>query len=144
VAGAAGVTVREPCPGQLLVCGASNDPEACRKALSRWLMRMARLHLIPELRAASLRTDLRYRRVVIRRQRTRWASCSSRGTISLSANLLFLPPALVAYVLTHELCHLKEMNHSKRFWELVGQHCPEYRQVHRELRQMREAIPRWL
>ncbi len=137
------VTLRELPAQQLLVRGAIGDEVACRRALSRWMVRQAHHHLVPQLHAHSLRLGLHYRRVSIRRQRTRWASCSSRGTISLSANLLFLEPAYVDYVLTHELCHLREMNHSRRFWQLVAQHYPGYREVDVGLRQMSSAIPRW-
>lgn len=127
---------------QLRISGAISEETLCRKALSRWLMRKAQL-LVPALNSESLHTGLRYQRVIIRRQRTRWASCSSRGTISLSANLLFLPPRFVRYVLLHELCHLREMNHSKRFWQLLARHCPGYEEVDSQLRRMRESIPRW-
>jgi predicted metal-dependent hydrolase len=137
------VTLRELPSHQLLVCGAVSDIAACRRALSRWVVRQARRHLVPQLHLRSVQLGLRYRRVAIRRQRTRWASCSARGTISLSANLLFLEPRYVDYVLTHELCHLKELNHSRRFWRLVGQHHPGYRELDAQLRQLSGAIPRW-
>jgi predicted metal-dependent hydrolase len=137
------VTLRELPARQLLVRGAIDDEMACRRALSRWIVRQAHLQLVPQLHAHSLRLGLHYKRVSIRRQRTRWASCSSRGTVSLSANLLFLEPAYVDYVMTHELCHLREMNHSRRFWQLVAQHCPAYREIDGRLRQMSGAIPRW-
>jgi predicted metal-dependent hydrolase len=137
------VTLRELPAHQLLLCGAVGDAAACRRALSRWVVRQARRHLVPLLHERSRQLGLPYRRVAIRRQKTRWASCSSRGTISLSANLLFLEPRYVDYVLTHELCHLKEMNHSRRFWRLVGQHHPGYRAVDVQLRQMSGAIPSW-
>jgi predicted metal-dependent hydrolase len=137
------VTLRELPAQRLLVRGAIADEAACRRALSRWMVRQAHRYLVPQLHARSLHLGLHYRRVSIRRQRTRWASCSSRGTISLSANLLFLEPAFVDYVLTHELCHLREMNHSARFWRLVAQHYPAYREVDGQLRQMSRAIPRW-
>jgi predicted metal-dependent hydrolase len=137
------VTLRELPANQLLVCGAVSDGAACQRALSRWVVRQARRRLVPLLHARSAELGLPFRRVSIRRQRTRWASCSSRGTISLSANLLFLEPRYVQYVLTHELCHLKEMNHSRRFWRLVGEYHPGYREVDAQLRHMTAAIPRW-
>src|ERR1700722_2405092 len=135
---------RRELPAQrLLLRGAMGDEAACRRALSGWMVRQAQRYLVPQLHARSIQLGLHYRRVSIRRQRTRWASCSARGPISRSANLLFLEPAYVDYVLTHELCHLKEMNHSRRFWQLVAQHCPAYRDVDLRLRQMPNAIPRW-
>lgn len=75
-----------------------------------------------------------YRRVVIRNQKTRWGSCSRRGTLSFNYRILDLSPALVDYLIVHELCHLKEMNHSARFWELVAREVPGYRADRRELR----------
>jgi predicted metal-dependent hydrolase len=137
------VTLRELPSQQLVVRGAIGDEVACRRALARWMVRQARRCLVPQLHARSVQLGLHYRRVSIRLQRTRWASCSSRGTISLSANLLFLGPECVDYVLTHELCHLKEMNHSRRFWQLVAQHFPGYREVDAQLRQLSAALPHW-
>jgi len=70
---------------------------------------------------------LKVSRVTVRDQKTRWGSCSSAGTISLNWRLLQTPPATCDYILIHELMHLREMNHSDRFWRLVGQACPDYR-----------------
>lgn len=137
------VAVREIGPEQVLVFGATEDQAACRAALARWLMRQTREHLVPRLQDISGRTGLRYRRAFVKRQRTRWASCSRHGTVSLNAKLLFLPPRIVEYIMTHELCHVAEMNHSKRFWQLVEQHYPDYRQVDGKLREMWKAVPRW-
>src|SRR5262249_44058438 len=78
-----------------------------------------------------------------KRQRTRWASCSRRKTLSLNSKLLFLPPELVEYVLTHELCHLVEMNHSTRFWAVLAEHCPQFREFDTRLRDMWKVVPRW-
>jgi predicted metal-dependent hydrolase len=63
-----------------------------------------------------------YQQVKIRKSKTRWGSCSSKGTINLSCYLVLLPPPLIEYVLLHELCHTVEMNHSPVFWALLDKH----------------------
>jgi predicted metal-dependent hydrolase len=73
--------------------------------------------------------------------RTRWGSCSHHGGISLNWRLVFMPIAVIDYVVCHELAHLKEMNHSPRFWSVVGQLCPDWRRLRLELRQQARQIP---
>lgn len=68
-----------------------------------------------------------YEKITIRDQKTRWGSCSSKGTLSFNWRLMLAPPAVLDYVVIHELCHLKEMNHSPRFWRLVEQMMPDYK-----------------
>ena len=67
-----------------------------------------------------------YHRVTIRNQATRWGSCSKHGNLNFHYKIVLLPPELADYVLVHELCHLQELNHSKRFWNLVAQTIPDY------------------
>ena len=76
-----------------------------------------------------------YGRITIRCQRTRWGSCSSKGNLNFNCLLMLCPPEVLDYVVVHELCHLKEMNHSKRFWELVAQFCPEYEKYKKWLKE---------
>lgn len=71
-----------------------------------------------------------YKRISIREQKTRWGSCSSKGTLSFHWKLMLAPPAVLDYVVVHELCHLKHMNHSREFWQAVERIMPDYK-VHR-------------
>jgi predicted metal-dependent hydrolase len=83
------------------------------------------------------RLHVAHTRMVVRRARTRWGSCSRRGTISFSAHLAFLPAEVREYVAVHEVCHLVEHNHSRAFWELVRTLCPEYDVHKKTLRRFR-------
>ena len=74
--------------------------------------------------------------------RTRWGSCSHHGGIALNWRLIFMPLAIVDYVVAHELAHLKEMNHSPRFWSVVEQLCPDWKARRHELRQLAQQIPK--
>jgi predicted metal-dependent hydrolase len=70
-------------------------------------------------------------RIVIKGAKTRWGSCSRKGNLNFNWKLMMVPEPVIDYVVIHELCHLKEMNHSSKFWQLVGEHCPEWRK-HRQ------------
>lgn len=72
-----------------------------------------------------------YQRITIRDQKTRWGSCSARGTLSFNWRLMLAPPAVLDYVVVHELCHLTHMDHSAAFWQAVADVCPDYR-THRK------------
>jgi len=97
--------------------------EEARKALTEQAKR-----LFPE-RAAHFAplVGVDYGRISIRTQRSRWGSCSSKGNLNFNCLLMLAPPEVRDYVVVHELCHRKEMNHSPRFWAEVEQILPNYR-----------------
>ena len=97
-------------------------------ALERWYRREARRLLEPVLSREAERLGLRYASVSIRGQRTRWGSCSSRGSLSFNWRLAMAPPRVLEYVAVHELCHLRESNHSKRFWSHLDRARPGWRE----------------
>jgi predicted metal-dependent hydrolase len=137
------LTASTPSPRELEISGPIDNEALGRAVLGRFLLIQAETHLPPLLDAVSRETGLPYARVSIRRQRSRWGSCSAQAAISLNATLMFLPAHLTRYVLVHELCHTAHLNHSQRYWALVARHCPEYRGAEREMRNAREYVPRW-
>ena len=94
----------------------------------------ARIIIHTRLEYWSAVTGYQYKKVAIRNQRTRWASCSELGNLNFSYKLIFLPEAVFDYIIVHELCHLVEMNHGPRFWALVEAVIPDYRVRIKELR----------
>ena len=129
--------------GSLRITGPVQNISACHVALQRWTQQQAMTILTPWLRGLSRETGIAFARSAIRCQKSRWGSCSTSGTISLNQKLLFIDPDLVRYVLIHELCHMREMNHSRHYWRLVGQFYPEYRQARQRLRDAWFQMPRW-
>ena len=75
-----------------------------------------------------------YRRVSIRCQKTLWGSCTAKGNLSFNCLLMLLPEEVIRYVIIHELCHLREMNHSRKFWAEVEKYCPDYRRLRKQLK----------
>jgi hypothetical protein len=130
--------------GTLVLSGATYDEKLCVGALKRWLIALARKEYEPRLRALSALTGNAFKKLHVRGQRTCWGSHSGRGTISLNYCLMFLDPAHLRYVLIHELCHARHMNHSSRFWNLVGQYEPRYRKLDNDLNDGWKRIPAWV
>jgi predicted metal-dependent hydrolase len=144
VAGGMGpLRIRELGEQVLRISGAATSP-ALRQALRAWLLRAARARLTPRVAALSASTGVPFSRVSVRRQRSRWGSCSARGTISLNACLLFQRPEVVDYLIVHELVHVKHMNHSARFWKAVEAHCAGWRALDRELVKGWRHVPQWV
>ncbi len=78
----------------------------------------------------------RYARISIRNQKTRWGSCSQKGNLNFNYKILHLPEKHLDYIIVHELCHLREFNHSKKFWDLVKAAVPEYKKIRKEIRNL--------
>lgn len=127
---------------ELVFSGATGDEALCVQALRQWLAKKGRKVLAPWLRQVSDETGLSYNRVSVRGQKTRWGSCSAKHTISLNYKLLFVPAEQVRYLLIHELCHTRHLNHSATFWALVGNLEPDYKRLDKALsRATREQVP---
>ena len=73
-------------------------------------------------------------KIYIRNQKSRWGSCSGKGNLNFNYKIVFLPPELVDYIIVHELCHIKEMNHSNRFWSLVAKQIPNYKELQKAIK----------
>ncbi len=136
--------IGSPALGLLALGGDAGNGQAVRQALRRWLTERARQVLAPRLADCARELGFSYDRVLIRRQRTRWGSCSTRGTISLNCCLLFQRPPVVRYLMIHELVHTLHMNHSRRFWQRVARHCPDYHSLDRELLDGWRRVPEWV
>jgi len=141
--GATGVRFRQ-LGGTVVLTGAVDDEEACVGALRRWLAGVAKEEFGQRLLALSSLTGLPYERIQVRAQKTCWGSHSSTGTISLNYCLLFLEPELLRYLMIHELCHARHMNHSARFWQLVARFDPDYRAHDQRLASAWQQIPIWV
>jgi predicted metal-dependent hydrolase len=104
----------------------SAQPRA-REVFTRWYRQMAALLLPARLETLAARHNLRPKRVRISSARTRWGSCSTTGTISLTWRLVLAPPEVIDYVIVHELAHLNIKNHSSHFWNAVAALMPDYK-----------------
>jgi predicted metal-dependent hydrolase len=104
-------------------------------ALEQWYRTEAAKLINERADKLSSQMGISYKRVTIRGQKTRWGSCSHRKKLSFNWKLIMAPEPVIDYVIIHELTHLKEMNHSKRFWELLAQYCPGWREYKKWLKQ---------
>lgn len=120
--------------GELHARVGATGPDAARTALERWYRRRAHAEIAPRLDAAVARAGRSYARLAIRGQRSRWASCSPTGTMSFNWRLLLAPAAVLEYVVDHEVAHLDVADHSERFWALVAERRPGYRDEQQWLR----------
>ena len=111
---------------QLAVCD-TGETEKLSEHEIRQLKEKARQQLTERVQYYATIIGVNYNQIAIRTQRTRWGSCSSKGNLNFNCLLALVPPDVLDYVVVHELCHRKELNHSERFWTAVGRILPDYK-----------------
>ncbi len=112
--------------------GRKSDQEQSKLEYARYHKAAAEL-VGEKVKKFNSRYHLPLGKISIRNQRTRWGSCSSRGNLNFNYRIIFLPEAMADYIIVHELCHLKEMNHSPKFWALVAREIPDYKKIRKDL-----------
>jgi predicted metal-dependent hydrolase len=104
-------------------------------AFEQWYRTEAAKVISERIDKLSSQMGISYKQISIRGQKTRWGSCSRKRSLNFNWKLIMAPEPVIDYVIIHELAHLKEMNHSKKFWELVAQYCPTWREHKKWLKQ---------
>ncbi|NDD74079.1 MAG: M48 family peptidase [Gammaproteobacteria bacterium] len=130
--------------GRVLRVAEAATPANLRRHLLRWLLEHVRDGFAVRLETLARESSLKHASLQVRRQRTRWGSCSRRGAISLNVCGVFQRPPVLRYLMLHELVHLRHMNHSVDYWRAVEDLCPDWRALDRELTQGWRQVPRWV
>lgn len=104
------------------------DEVKIKKALMLWYVEQFRQIALDRISQYSRSLNVNPQKITIKAQKTRWGSCSSKGNINLNWRLIMAPIQVIDYVVVHELCHLREMNHSNKFWQLVGNIIPDHKE----------------
>jgi len=125
---------------KLIINGVISDKELIKKVINKWCQFKAKHIFNQMLQEIALEYNFHYRKLSIRSQKTRWGSCSQDKNINLNSKLLFLDEHIVRYVMIHELCHTIELNHSKRFWDLVSNCDPNYQEHRKQLKEFGSLI----
>jgi predicted metal-dependent hydrolase len=115
--------------------------QQARAQVQAWFQRQARSHFTARLEHFAPQLEVRWQRLSLSSARTRWGSASADGSIRLNWRLMHYTPALIDYVVVHELAHLREMNHSPRFWRIVEGVLPDYAMRRQQLRA--QPAPLW-
>jgi predicted metal-dependent hydrolase len=113
---------------------------AARGRFERWYRAQAEEVITERVRLFAVRSGLAFQGLRISGAKSRWGSCSSKGTLNFSWRLIMAPLWVVDYVVVHELSHLVEHNHSKRFWAHVARYFPDYTNARRWLRENQQLL----
>lgn len=123
----------------LTIC--RREPTDLRRLLVRAIGERARAHFQERLEFFAPQLDVAVPPLALSSARTRWGSCSLKSGVRLNRRLIHLPPAIIDYVVVHELAHLRQMNHGPQFWSLVASVCPEHRALRDQLRRLAADLP---
>ncbi len=126
--------------GTTFTAPADATDDMLRASLPGLLQKLAKRELVPQVHAMAQEMQLSPTRVTITGARTKWGSCSNGQNLSFSWRLIAAPPDAIHYVIVHELCHMREMNHSPAFWALVEQYVPDWREKKEKL----ATVQAWL
>ena len=116
------------------------EAEKLREALKQWYVVQFKLIIAERVKHYSSIIGVIPKKITIREQKTRWGSCSARGNINLNWKLIMASLEVLDYVVIHELCHMREMNHSKEFWKLVEGVFPQYKKCRAWLKENGDAL----
>lgn len=114
----------------------TNDPEKVHLTAVKWMRQLALRELSQSAATYATLMQVRYQKITIKAQKTRWGSCSNKGNLNFNWKLLLMPPELAEYVVVHELAHLKVLNHSPRFWAEVAAVFPDYAERKKKLKKL--------
>ena len=120
----------------------AKNPSAIQHKVTQWYKKQALIDFTRRLEILATKLGVPTPPLKLSNAQSRWGSCSSRGDIRLNWRLLQAPPHIINYVICHELAHLKEMNHSARFWAVVGSIYPDYKSAEKELKQISHQLHR--
>ncbi len=115
--------------------------EQAGKILKQWVRDQATMHLPQRLNDLAMQHGFEYSTCQVRHAKTRWGSCSAQKSISLNAGLILMPVALLDYVILHELCHTRQLNHSAKFWQEMQKVDVNYMPHRQQLKQFK--LPEW-
>ena len=121
---------------RLIITSPSGSKVSAEEMFENWLKKLAKKSLVERVYKIANGPGFKIGKINIRGQKTRWGSCSTSGNLSFNYNLLRFRKEIIDYVIIHELCHLREMNHSEKFWMLVEKFCPDYKVLRRELKSL--------
>ncbi|MFM9836413.1 MAG: M48 family metallopeptidase [Methylophilaceae bacterium] len=120
----------------------ANNHVFISRKVTQWYKKQAMLDFARRLEIFAAKLGVKTPPLMLSNAQSRWGSCSSRGDIRLNWRLLQAPPHIINYVICHELAHLKEMNHSARFWAIVGLLFPDYKSAEKELKLLSPQLHR--
>lgn len=120
----------------------ADNQEIIQRKVIQWYKKQAQVDFSRRLEMLAAKLNVPTPPLKLSNARSRWGSCSSRGDIRLNWRLLQAPPRVINYVICHELAHLKEMNHSSKFWAVVASLYPDYKHAEKELKQLSAQLHR--